>query len=93
MHGHVAWRAWVALHIVTLTGQRNRLATMANLSVRYLAGTGRLNVIVGDPPPPRGSAPVGYGHRASPDGQHARGTGALGEQRGEGAESGQAGDA
>lgn len=50
LKGLIAWIAWVALHIVTLTGQRNRLATMANLSVRYLAGTGRLNVIVGDPP-------------------------------------------
>ena len=50
LKGFLAWVAWVALHIVTLTGQRNRLATLANLSVRYLAGTGRLNVIVGDPP-------------------------------------------
>lgn len=50
LKGLIAWIAWVVLHIVTLTGQRNRLATMANLSVRYLAGTGRLNVIVGDPP-------------------------------------------
>jgi hypothetical protein len=32
----------VALHIVTLVGHRNRLAT--------LAWPGRLNVIVGDPP-------------------------------------------
>jgi NADH dehydrogenase len=50
MTGPLAWIAWVGLHIVTLTGQRNRLATLANLSVRYLAGRGRLNVIVGDPP-------------------------------------------
>jgi NADH:ubiquinone reductase (H+-translocating) len=48
--GLVAWLAWVGLHIVQLTGQRNRLATLANLSVRYLTGSGRLNVIVGDPP-------------------------------------------
>jgi NADH:ubiquinone reductase (H+-translocating) len=50
LKGRVAWLAWVALHIVTLMGQRNRLATLANLSVRYLAWPGRLNVIVGDPP-------------------------------------------
>ena len=50
LKGLIAWIAWVALHIVTLTGHRNRLATLANLSVRYLAGSGRLNVIVGDPP-------------------------------------------
>jgi NADH dehydrogenase FAD-containing subunit len=50
LKGRVAWLAWVALHIVTLMGQRNRLATLANLSVRYLAWPGRLNVIGGDPP-------------------------------------------
>jgi NADH:ubiquinone reductase (H+-translocating) len=41
---------WVGLHIVMLVGHRNRLAILANLSVRYLAWPGRLNVIVGDPP-------------------------------------------
>ena len=50
LKGRLAWLAWVALHIVTLVGHRNRLATLANLSVRYLAWPGRLNVIVGDPP-------------------------------------------
>lgn len=50
MGGFLAWIAWVVLHIVTLVGNRNRLATMTNLSVRYLAWPGSLNVIVGDPP-------------------------------------------
>jgi NADH dehydrogenase len=50
LKGRVAWLPWVAPHIVTLMGQRNRLATLANLSVRYLAWSGRLNVIVGAPP-------------------------------------------
>ncbi|HSK96680.1 MAG TPA: NAD(P)/FAD-dependent oxidoreductase [Euzebyales bacterium] len=50
LRGLIAWLAWVGLHIVQLTGQRNRLATLMNLSVRYLAGRGRHNVIVGDPP-------------------------------------------
>ncbi len=50
MTGRVAWLAWVGLHIATLVGYRNRLATLANLSVRYLAWPARLNVIVGDPP-------------------------------------------
>ena len=50
LKGRVAWLAWVGLHIVMLVGHRNRLATLANLSVRYLAWPGRLNVIVGDPP-------------------------------------------
>ena len=50
LRGRVAWLAWVGLHIVMLVGRRNRLASLANLSVRYLAWPGRLNVIVGDPP-------------------------------------------
>jgi NADH:ubiquinone reductase (H+-translocating) len=50
MGGFLAWIAWVVLHIVTLVGNRNRLATMSNLSVRYFAFFGSLNVIVGDPP-------------------------------------------
>jgi NADH dehydrogenase len=48
--GRVAWMGWLGLHIAMLVGHRNRLATLANLSVRYLAWPGRLNVIVGDPP-------------------------------------------
>jgi hypothetical protein len=40
----------VGLHVLRLLGYRNRLATLANLSVRYLAWPGQLNLIVGDPP-------------------------------------------
>ncbi|MFP5345963.1 MAG: NAD(P)/FAD-dependent oxidoreductase [Actinomycetes bacterium] len=50
LKGFIAWIAWVLLHIVTLVGNRNRIATMANLSVRYLAWPGALNLIVGDDP-------------------------------------------
>jgi NADH dehydrogenase len=50
LKGRVAWVGWLGLHIAMLVGYRNRLATLANLSVRYLAWPGRLNVIVGDPP-------------------------------------------
>lgn len=50
LRGFVAWLAWVVLHIVQLVGNRNRLSTMANLSVRYLAWPRALNVITGDPP-------------------------------------------
>ena len=50
LKGLLAWLAWLFLHIVMLTGQRNRLATLANLSVRYLAWPVGRNVIVGDPP-------------------------------------------
>ena len=48
--GRVAWLGWLGLHIAMLVGHRNRPATLANVSVRYLAWPGRLNVIVGDPP-------------------------------------------
>jgi NADH dehydrogenase len=50
MGGFLAWVAWLVLHILYLVGNRNRLATMANLSVRYLTWPGMQNVIVGDPP-------------------------------------------
>jgi NADH:ubiquinone reductase (H+-translocating) len=50
LKGRIAWLAWLALHIAMLLGYRNRLATLANLSVHYLAWPGRLNIIVGDPP-------------------------------------------
>ena len=46
----LAWLAWLGLHLVALMGNRNRLATLANWSVRYLSWPGSLNVITGDPP-------------------------------------------
>jgi NADH:ubiquinone reductase (H+-translocating) len=49
LHGHVAWLAWLGLHVVTLVGNRNRLATLINLSVRYFTWPRSLNMIVGDP--------------------------------------------
>lgn len=51
MRGFIAWLAWLGLHIVTLTGNRNRLATLINLSVRYLTWPQSLNIVVGDPVP------------------------------------------
>ena len=50
VRGRSAWLAWVAVHVGSLMGRRNRLATFVNLAVRYFAWPGRLNVIVGDPP-------------------------------------------
>lgn len=57
MKGFAAWLAWVGLHIVTLTGHRNRMATLINLSVRYFSQPGSLNVIVGEPRDTRSKAP------------------------------------
>ncbi|HET9255823.1 MAG TPA: NAD(P)/FAD-dependent oxidoreductase [Pseudonocardiaceae bacterium] len=48
--GAIAWLAWIALHIVMLLGNRNRLSTMLNLTWRYLAWPSGSGVIVGDLP-------------------------------------------
>lgn len=56
LRGLFAWLGWVALHVVLLMGGRNRLATLVNLSVRYLTWGRTPNVIVGDPRPPIGTS-------------------------------------
>jgi NADH:quinone reductase (non-electrogenic) len=57
--GTVAWLAWLALHLVTLLGGRNRLSALVNLSWRYVAWGHGGGVIVGDDPPglPPGAPP------------------------------------
>lgn len=50
LRGVPAWLAWLVLHIVALVGNRNRLATLINLSVRYFTWPRSLNIVVGDPP-------------------------------------------
>ncbi len=48
--GTLAWLAWLGLHLFYLLGGRNRIATIINLSYRYVAwGHGGV-VIVGDEP-------------------------------------------
>jgi NADH dehydrogenase len=47
MTGYFAWLGWIALHIMYLLGNRNRIQTLINLAVRYY-GLGRSGVIVGD---------------------------------------------
>jgi NADH dehydrogenase len=49
--GTLAWLAWLALHLVYLLGNRNRIATLINLSWRYIAWGHGGGVIVGDEPP------------------------------------------
>jgi NADH dehydrogenase len=51
--GTLAWIAWLALHLVYLVGYRNRVATLINLSWRYIAWGHGGGVIVGDEPPGR----------------------------------------
>jgi NADH:ubiquinone reductase (H+-translocating) len=48
--GTLAWLAWLGLHLLYLLGGRNRVATVINLSWRYLAWGHGGGVIVGDEP-------------------------------------------
>jgi hypothetical protein len=50
--GTLAWLAWLGLHIVTLLGNRNRIAALINLSWRYVAWNHGGGLIVGDEQPP-----------------------------------------
>ena len=51
--GTIAWLAWLALHLVTLLGGRNRISALINLSYRYLSWRRGGGIIVGDDPPAR----------------------------------------
>jgi NADH:ubiquinone reductase (H+-translocating) len=71
IRGTLAWLAWLALHLLTLLGNRNRLSAMLNLSWRYLTWGHGGGVIVGDDPAPflvDGPLPVGsdHSHEARP---------------------------
>ena len=48
--GTLAWFAWLGLHLLYLLGNRNRVATLINLSWRYIAWGHGGGVIVGDEP-------------------------------------------
>lgn len=56
LKGFPAWAIWVGLHVATLLGNRNRFATMINLTAKYLAW-GSHNAIVGETPPVVASSP------------------------------------
>ncbi len=56
LKGFPAWAIWVGLHVATLLGNRNRFATMINLTAKYLAW-GSHNAIVGETPPVVASNP------------------------------------
>jgi NADH dehydrogenase len=48
IHGTLAWLAWLALHLITLLGGRNRITALVNLSWRYLTWRNGGGFIVGD---------------------------------------------
>jgi NADH dehydrogenase len=59
--GTLAWLAWLALHIITLLGGRNRISALVNMSSRYLTWQRGGGLIVGDglsagPAPPGGAS-------------------------------------
>jgi NADH:ubiquinone reductase (H+-translocating) len=47
-HGTLAWLAWLALHLITLLGGRNRVSALVNMSWRYLTWRRGGGLIVGD---------------------------------------------
>ncbi len=52
IRGTLAWLAWLALHLVTLLGNRNRISALINLTYRYLSwGRGGALIVECDPPP------------------------------------------
>jgi NADH dehydrogenase len=59
--GTLAWLAWLVLHLFYLLGARNRVATLINLSWRYIAWGHGSGVIVGDEPPELLPSEVGSG--------------------------------
>jgi NADH dehydrogenase len=53
IRGTIAWVAWLALHLVTLLGNRNRLSALVNLAYRYLTwGHSGAVIVDSDPPLP-----------------------------------------
>jgi NADH:ubiquinone reductase (H+-translocating) len=50
LRGAIAWFAWLALHIVSLLGNRNRISALVNLTWRYVNWPRGSGVIVGDVP-------------------------------------------
>ncbi|MCF2706689.1 NAD(P)/FAD-dependent oxidoreductase [Arcanobacterium haemolyticum] len=49
LKGFPAWAIWVGVHVAQLLGNRNRFATMTNLSLKYI-GWRSHNAIVGETP-------------------------------------------
>jgi NADH dehydrogenase len=73
IRGTAAWLAWLALHLITLAGGRNRISALVNLSWRYLTWRHGGSGIIGDhapasPGPPNRPAalPPHLGHHLPP---------------------------
>jgi len=46
--GFAAWVVWLVVHVFSLLSNRNRIATLVNLTARYLAWPRSYNAIVGE---------------------------------------------
>jgi NADH dehydrogenase len=62
--GTPAWLAWLALHLITLAGGRNRISALVNLSWRYLSWRRGGGLIIGEgttgpAPAERSAGPAG----------------------------------
>ena len=83
IHGTLAWLAWLALHLITLLGGRNRISALVNMSSRYLTWQHGGGLIVGDgmtgltpPDVPAGQAPSqATGHAGTDPGRGGPGPG------------------
>ncbi|MGO9277154.1 MAG: NAD(P)/FAD-dependent oxidoreductase [Streptosporangiaceae bacterium] len=58
LRGTLAWLVWLALHLVTLLGNRNRLSALVNLSWRYLTWSRGGGLIIGDEESPPAQQPA-----------------------------------
>ena len=65
VRGTPAWLAWLALHLITLLGGRNRISALVNLSWRYLTWR-RGGGVIGDDPPGGRQDPIPAGAGAEP---------------------------
>jgi len=74
IHGTIAWLAWLALHLITLLGGRNRITALVNMSWRYLTWRRGGGLIVGDgmtglTPPDGPAGPAVPGHAGTGPGR------------------------
>jgi NADH dehydrogenase len=72
MSGFIAWAIWLFVHIISLLGNRNRLATTVNLAGRYLAWPRTYNAIVGEVPTPEPNAQLGSSRDPGEVGGHSK---------------------
>lgn len=70
LKGFPAWVIWIVVHVFSLLGNRNRLATMINLTARYLFWHRSHNAIVGETPTIISNHPTQRGQSEQPGDHH-----------------------